>query len=290
MSELRPSFEERDRYLDLLSAAYADGRIDDVEFRRRTDGVLEAVTHRDAIAQFDGLPRPNVLPAVVDPRNDASHGPPAAFVRAAGQPPARLGQPQPSRRGALLAGGLAAGVGVVVLTGLVGVGRFDGPDASGWEESWVAEPVGPEFVSDEVPGSASWGNLIPEAGNAARELGLDSFHALTVDRDGLTALASAERSPGVVTEIRVGPEGGYWTEEPSVAETRGTAALQQVEEGFAQALYQAPLQVGGTASSAELLWAAGGEPLFKVICIDGALTGSATFDTMGSMISMEGLR
>lgn len=282
MSELRPSFEERDRYLDLLSAAYADGRIDDVEFRRRTDGVLEAVTHRDAIAQFDGLPRPNVLPAVID----RPHGPPAAFVRAAGQPPAPLGQTQPSRRGALLAGGLAAGVGVVVLTGLVGMRRFEGPDASGWEESWAAEPVA---TPAGEPGAELLASVITQAGDAARDLGLDSFHALTVDIDGLTALASADRSPGVVTGLRVGYEGDYWTEDAAAAETRGTASLQQIEDGFAQALDQAP-QVGGTASSAELLWAPDGAPLFKVICIDGALTGSATFDTMGSMISMEGLR
>ena len=56
MSELRPSFGERDTYLNLLSAAYADGRIDDEEFDKRTQGVLSAVTHKDAIAQFEGLP------------------------------------------------------------------------------------------------------------------------------------------------------------------------------------------------------------------------------------------
>ena len=62
MSELRPSFQERDRYLDLLSTAYADGRLDESEFEARSNAVLAAVTHRDAMAQFQGLPQPNIVP------------------------------------------------------------------------------------------------------------------------------------------------------------------------------------------------------------------------------------
>lgn len=85
MSELRPSFGERDTYLNLLSAAYADGRIDDEEFDRRTQGVLSAVTHKDAIAQFEGLPAPNVLPAPAKPAPPPRPVPPPSVPP---QPPA----------------------------------------------------------------------------------------------------------------------------------------------------------------------------------------------------------
>lgn len=61
MSDLRPSFEERDRYVDLLSTAYADGRLDEAEFETRTNAVLSAVSHREALAQFQGLPQPKVV-------------------------------------------------------------------------------------------------------------------------------------------------------------------------------------------------------------------------------------
>ena len=91
MSELRPSFQERDRYLDLLSTAYADGRLDEAEFETRSNAVLAAVTHREAMAQFQGLPQPNIVPV---------QAPPSAF-RPVPQAPQAF-RPQPiARRGVM---------------------------------------------------------------------------------------------------------------------------------------------------------------------------------------------
>ena len=138
MSELRPSFGERDTYLNLLSAAYADGTIDDEEFDRRTQGVLSAVTHKDAIAQFEGLPAPNVLPAPAKPAPPPRPGPPPSVPPQPPAGPLYSIEPAPVRftpaprrsddgPGAMIVkvvvGVAAAAIGLTVIGGFISAGK-----------------------------------------------------------------------------------------------------------------------------------------------------------------------
>lgn len=61
MTDLRASYEERDKYLSKLADNYAEGRLDDLEYEKRRDALLAGVTHDDLLAQFQGLPNPGVL-------------------------------------------------------------------------------------------------------------------------------------------------------------------------------------------------------------------------------------
>ncbi|AQP51720.1 DUF1707 SHOCT-like domain-containing protein [Tessaracoccus flavescens] len=99
---------ERDEYLDWLKVSYADGRIDDAEFQARSRGVLAAVTHRDALAQFEGLPRPHVL-SLPPPTPRPT---PNALTRQA--EPSRA-ESEINRRNALIGLGVLAGFAAAVI-------------------------------------------------------------------------------------------------------------------------------------------------------------------------------
>ena len=47
----RPSFAQRDAYRDILSEGYAQGRLDDAEFARRTGAAVAATS----LARLEGL-------------------------------------------------------------------------------------------------------------------------------------------------------------------------------------------------------------------------------------------
>ncbi|MGO1399262.1 MAG: DUF1707 SHOCT-like domain-containing protein [Brevibacterium yomogidense] len=47
----RPSFGQRDAYRDILSEGYAQGRLDDAEFARRTEAAVSATS----LARLEGL-------------------------------------------------------------------------------------------------------------------------------------------------------------------------------------------------------------------------------------------
>ncbi len=68
MTSLRPSFAERDAFRELLSTSYADGRLDDEQFRMRQGLVDEAATIEDLLVLAEGLPLDGVvLPQTAEP-------------------------------------------------------------------------------------------------------------------------------------------------------------------------------------------------------------------------------
>jgi len=68
VSSLRPSFAERDAFRELLSTSYADGRLDDEQFRARQELVEKATTIDDLLVVADGLPLDGIeLPRVARP-------------------------------------------------------------------------------------------------------------------------------------------------------------------------------------------------------------------------------
>lgn len=284
MSELRPSFEERDRYLDLLSTAYADGRIDEVEFRRRSDGVLEAVTHSDAIAQFEGLPRPNVLPVPYPPPSpSAQPRPPAAFGHLPPPPAVRSG-PSTSRRTALIVGGGALLLGGLVASGVASMSPspYVAPDPM---ESFMADPVWVDEVVAVDP--YEWSEWVSRSADIARDLGLDGFSMVKLTTEGLVALVSAERAAGVATELTYYPDGSYSHETPLSHEVEHRVPLEQVEQGLGIAIQDASGHLAGEVTQAELVFSASGQPQYLVTVSDGSSTGSVTFDVDGNLVSVE---
>lgn len=72
---MRASEQDRDAVVDRLSAAYADGRLADVEFQQRLDRALTATTRGELGATLDGLYRPAPpRPAVTAPTTWAERG------------------------------------------------------------------------------------------------------------------------------------------------------------------------------------------------------------------------
>lgn len=273
MSELRPSFEERDRYLDLLAAAYADGRIDDAEFQRRSDGVLAAVTHRDAIAQFDGLPRPNVLPAPVymPPIESVPvTRPPALFELA---PDASPGD----RRAFLVLGGL--GVAAVLGFGMFSTPRVTGTDSWGVED--VSGTMGFESP-DEWPG---WVQMMAEMAEDSH----GHFTALTVEATGAVADVVGDPQTGSLPERMVLVPGSdiAW-ESLEGGQSAYRAPVLEVAESFKVAMGEASAH-GETPTSAELVWDRSGEPQIRVVVDDRGLTRALTFDKFGALVSQEEL-
>ncbi len=67
-STLRASDAERNEVADRLSRHFADGRLDQVEFKTRLDTAMSATTRGDLDGLFDDLPRLAVEPAPPPPR------------------------------------------------------------------------------------------------------------------------------------------------------------------------------------------------------------------------------
>jgi hypothetical protein len=136
---MRPSFAERDSFRAALSQAYADGRIDDDEFERRSTLVETGVHAADLREALADLPQPEVEF-------------PTTLTRAEALDRRRrlqaTGAPKYGRR-ALLAGG-AAVLGFVVAGGLGRVfGDSGGSDADDDAAAGAAEPAG-DFVHDST--------------------------------------------------------------------------------------------------------------------------------------------
>lgn len=68
-ASLRASDEERNAVADVLSRHYADGRLDEAEFKARLDTAMSATTRGDLHGLFDDLPRLPSEPAPPPPRH-----------------------------------------------------------------------------------------------------------------------------------------------------------------------------------------------------------------------------
>lgn len=108
---MQPSYEERDRFLDELASAYAQGRVDDSQFARRSEQILTSETREDLERALAGL---RINPRPYEPASGQ-----VAHVAQPYQPqPPPLYGPQPKtrrvgRRSMFLVGGSVAFVGVV---------------------------------------------------------------------------------------------------------------------------------------------------------------------------------
>lgn len=280
MSELRPSFQERDRYLDLLSTAYADGRLDESEFEARSNAVLAAVTHRDAMAQFQGLPEPNIVPVTPTyPRPQP--GPPQAF-----QPlPEVYRGPSSSGVGRRVVLGVAA---AIVGMGALGVISFSGMRTSE-SGSGVMDPMMPE---PEWAGGAldldpmyleGWG----ETSALLREHGLDSLLELRVTVDEIAGVGSQARAPGELTTFSRLGMGPIEMSESTAAGPVNLAELSLVDGLVPQALDMAGANLTGAVSEVLLLWTETGDPTVRVTATDGPASGSIQVDANGGMIDFQ---
>ena len=231
MSELRPSFQERDRYLDLLSTAYADGRLDEAEFETRSNAVLAAVTHREAMAQFQGLPQPNIAPV---------QAPPSAF-RPVPQPPQAF-QPQPIARRGVMAG--AVGVAAVVGLGLAGFVSM----------ATVSEEVTGEFPDPVfVPGESLQQQFL-NAGQALRDLGYDAVSELRVNPGQVTGMAWRVKSPGEGGAFDWYGDGTLQYSEAEGAPPPSTLLLEEAELLVLQAEDAGLANLPGALAQVELVW------------------------------------
>jgi Domain of unknown function (DUF1707) len=68
-ASLRASDEERNAVADKLSRHYAEGRLDEVEFKARLDTAMSATTRGDLNGLFDDLPRLPSEPPPSPPRH-----------------------------------------------------------------------------------------------------------------------------------------------------------------------------------------------------------------------------
>ena len=68
---MRASDDERNAVADKLSRHYAEGRLDEVEFKNRLDTAMSATTRGDLNGLFDDLPR---LPSEPPPRRHGTAG------------------------------------------------------------------------------------------------------------------------------------------------------------------------------------------------------------------------
>ena len=68
-ARLRASDDERNAVADKLSRHYAEGRLDEVEFKNRLDTAMSATTRGDLNGLFDDLPRLNSEPPPPPPRH-----------------------------------------------------------------------------------------------------------------------------------------------------------------------------------------------------------------------------
>jgi hypothetical protein len=261
MSELRPSFQERDRYLDLLSTAYADGRLDEAEFETRSNAVLAAVTHREAMAQFQGLPQPNIVPV---------QAPPSAF-RPVPQAPQAF-RPQPIARRGVMAG--AVGVAAVVGLGLAGF-------------------VSMATVSDEVTGEFPDPVFVPveslqqqflNAGQALRDLGYDAVSELSVTHGQVTGMAWRVKSPGQGGAFDWYGDGTMQYSEVEGASPPSSLLLEEAELLVLQAEDAGLANLPGALAQVELVWQ-DGRPTARATAFEP--DGWIQVDQSGEIIARE---
>ncbi|HSO68738.1 MAG TPA: DUF1707 domain-containing protein [Arachnia sp.] len=280
MSELRPSFQERDRYLDLLSTAYADGRLDESEFEARSNAVLAAVTHRDAMAQFQGLPQPNIVPvAPTYPR--PQQGPPQAF------------QPLPEVYRGHSSGGVGRrvllGVGAAVVgLGVLGVISFSGVMMSD-SGTGVMDPMMPE--PDWAGGALDLDPMFfegwAETSALLRDHGLDSLAELRITTDEIGGVGSQARAPGEITTFSRLGMGPIEMSASASGEGLSLAELDMVDGMVQEALDAAGLNLSGAVSEVLLVWTETGDPTVRVTAIDGPESGSIQIDANGGTIDYQ---
>jgi hypothetical protein len=68
-ASMRASDDERNAVADKLSRHYAEGRLDEVEFKNRLDTAMSATTRGDLNGLFDDLPRLTSEPVPPPPRH-----------------------------------------------------------------------------------------------------------------------------------------------------------------------------------------------------------------------------
>ncbi|MBK7821603.1 MAG: DUF1707 domain-containing protein [Tessaracoccus sp.] len=285
--QLRPSFAERDKYLNLLSVAYADGRLDEEEFDKRTQGVLSALTHNDALAQFDGLPKPNVLPAAVrrSPRPEVT---PSSSLYKIDPLPAKPTPHSPSDGGTSRRTVLVAAGAVVALGGFLA-----------WESGWP--PIGsaaPEATASRGPdydGEAGEGGEYPE-------VSVDRFWEVQqrLSDDGLTAVVSlritdvavegtamSPRSPREVAPFSQRGDGPVVVGETEGIDVDHTVDLDELGMMLDQALMNVVDELQGIATEATVVWTTKGKPAVDVRFIDGDVTKTARYDLEGKLIKLD---
>ena len=280
MSELRPSFQERDRYLDLLSTAYADGRLDESEFEARSNAVLAAVTHRDAMAQFQGLPEPNIVPVTPTyPRPQP--GPPQAF------------QPLPEVYRGPSSGGVGRrvvlGVGVAIVgMGVLGVISFSGVMMSD-SDTGVMEPMmpEPEWVVVGLDADPIFFEGWAETSALLREHGLDSLLELRVTVDQIGGVGTQARAPGELTTFSRLGMGPIEMSESTAAGPVSLADLNLVDGLVPQALDLAGAHLTGAVSEVLLVWTETGDPTVRVTATDGPASGSIQIDANGGTVDYQ---
>lgn len=263
MYELRPSFAERDEYLDLLKVSYADGRIDDAEFEARSRGMLAAVTHRDALAQFEGLPTPHVLslpPPTPRPTPDA-------LTRQ--EEPSRA-ESENNRRNAL--------IGLGVLVGFAGLAAAVIGVAQSTTPSWVEVSEAPLPMLEGVDLMVVQAEL--------EDHGLTEVLEFESEGSLVECTAANPRTPGEATALSCA--GGIVTfGEPQVRETTQSADVEQVVTTVEIAVANAIGHVTGDIERARMLFLLDGRLAVEVIVNDGARRRRLVFLEDGTLESME---
>jgi len=185
--ELRPSFVERDAFRTALSSAYADGRIDDEEFERRST-LIETGNHAaDLQRALADLPRPEVEFPTTLTRAEALKR--RRSLRTSGAPAV-------SRR-LLLAGGAAA-LGFVVAGG---ASRLFGADSKAVETSGSDSPE-VDFITDPA--------ALEDVLTRVKDKGYTHFREISIDPDvfqaGARSLKSSRGIDSVIVYGRAEPD------------------------------------------------------------------------------------
>ena len=294
MSELRPSFGERDKYLNLLSVAYADGRLDDDEFDKRAQAVLAALTYDDALAQFEGLPTPDIVP--VKPLEPA----PSSALYSIDPHPARYVSPSSSsggvgRRAVSIGMGVAmAAVGLVVVGGFISFSRaanqFPGPFpvevpmATMGPVEWEAEPT----LSDPMTLPALSVDRLWEVQSRLVEEGLTSVVGLHLTEDLVEGSAMSPRAPREVAPFRQRVDGPVVVGETATGDAERTVDLDQLMIMMEAALNAVSFDLAGYPTEATLVWTTKGNPAVDVRFLgDQVSVSTARYDLDGRLIGLE---
>lgn len=177
---MRPSFVERDAFRSALSSAYADGRIDDEEFERRS-ALIETGNHASDLQRaLADLPRPEVEF-------------PTTLTRAEALRRRRLQRTSGARavsRRLLLTGGAAA-LGFVVAGG---ASRLFGSDSQAVDTS-DSDSSEVDFISDPA--------ALEEVLTKVKDKGYTHFREIFIDPDVLQASARSLKSSRGIDSITV---------------------------------------------------------------------------------------